>query len=337
MANFGRFSPKPKQQSKDNGTRFENASDATKELHEQFNDWSAAVPKYGLQVALALIAANWAIYGGRAVILSNPFSKWSIVVAVLYLGFNLAGVWWMTRQFDKRKIYADEDVGRWKREYADSIGVTTHWPYTPAIDNFGGFMRYIHTFAPLFSGVLLLASLFFPVASATRPPTPVPPAPCTPDAIAGPQHIGSVSGFLSGSALQTEDRNSDVHTEIVRAADVWISKRKTGQRGLLLIVGSTDRVSLGGSGKARFDANVGLAQARAEEVKSQLMAVIAEKGSQVLPTEDELLVLASGPRHSPAICHGCVPARGYPEDRRVDIWAIWSSKNAAGICPSGAK
>ena len=337
MANFGRFSPKPKQQSKDNGTRFEHASDATKELHEQFNDWSAAVPKYGLQVALALIAANWAIYGGRAVILSNPLSKWSIAVAVLYLGFNLAGVWWMTRQYDKRKIYADEDVGRWKREYAASVGVTTHWPYTRAIDNFGGLMRYVHTFAPLLSGLLLLVSLFFPVASTPKPHTPVALAPCTPDAIAGPQHIGSVSGFLSGSALQTEDGNLDVHTEIVRAADAWISKRKTGQRGMLLIVGSTDRVSLRGSGKAQFDANVGLAQARAEEVKSHLMSAIAEKESQVLPTEDELLVLASGPRHSPAICRDCAAARGYPEDRRVDIWAIWSSRNAAGICPSETK
>jgi hypothetical protein len=337
VANFGRFSPKRKQLPEDNGTRFGSASDATKELHEQFNDWSAAIPKYGQQVALALIAANWAIYGSRAAILSNPFSKWSIAVAVLYLGVNLAGVSWMTRQFSKRKLYADEDVARWKREYEASIGVETNWPYTAYIDGFGGFMRCVHTFAPLASGALLLISLFWPAPPQPKPLPPAPPTPCTPDAIAGPQHIASINGFLPGSALETDDGGVNLRSEVTRAADTWISKRNTGQHGLLLIVGSTDRVGLGSSGKARFDANIGLAQARAQEVKTQLMSVVAEKGSQALPTADELLVLASGPAHSPAICPGCSPTQGYPEDRRVDIWAIWSSRSGANACPPGAK
>lgn len=337
---FGRFTPKTKQAPVDNATRFESASDATRELHEQFNDWSAAVSKYGQQLALALIAANWAIFGTRAAILLNPFSRWSIAVAVFYLGANLAGAAWITHQFDRRKIYADDDVGRWKRQYQASIGKRTNWPYTAAIDRFGGRMRVVHTIAPILSGILLLISIIFPVDARVgpKPPGPSsPPSPCTPTAVdapvAGPQHIASITGFVSGSANQVDGGESILRMEVGRAADSWIAKRKSGQHGLLLIVGSTDRVRLTQPRKAQFDANIGLAQARAEEVKSQLMSAISKNDSQASPTGDEVLVLASGPRHSPVACSGCTSIPEYPGDRRVDIWVIWSAKSTASTCP----
>jgi hypothetical protein len=84
---------------------------------------------------------------------------------------------------------------------------------------------------------------------------------------------------------------------------------------ILLIIGKTDRLPLRGPILRQYDANVGLALARASEVKRYLRGQCWDK----LPNETSVLLLPSGPLHTPK---NEGEKSGYPEDRGVDIWLL---------------
>jgi hypothetical protein len=137
--------------------------------------------------------------------------------------------------------------------------------------------------------------------------------------------------------VQVEDGDSATTVELQRTADLWIRSKKLGQRGLLLIVGATDRLALGKVERDRFDANIGLAQARAKEIRRRVLDLISSKDVSAVPTIDQVLVLAAGPRHSPMVekCDACMAKQGFPDDRRVDIWAVWSASAPQKDCKQG--
>ena len=140
--------------------RFQEPGDATRELFEGFNDWSSSLKSYGLQAAYALIAANWAMHGVTDTILSNSWAKWSMVIAVGYIGIHLALAGWMTCLCRRRCTYADADKRRWRIEYNVYETQGSPWPYTQWIQWLGGSIRFLHVVGPLTSGALLIASMF---------------------------------------------------------------------------------------------------------------------------------------------------------------------------------
>jgi hypothetical protein len=109
--------------------------------------------------------------------------------------------------------------------------------------------------------------------------------------------------------------------------DAVISKwRSHRQEGILLVVGSADRLPLRGAYAGQYDANVGLARARAEFIKDQLVELT--KNSSYPIEKEQVLSLVSGPAQTPDRRHIEEERRGYPGDRRVEIWAFWSSAPA---------
>jgi hypothetical protein len=123
--------------------RFANVGDASKELFEGFNDWSATVSSYGMHMAYALIAANWAVYGNAKAILQNTFAKISVAIVIFFLVLNLLCTWIMTRAYSKRCDYADKNKKRWSEEFEREIDLPSDWPYTKFIAKLGDFMRLI--------------------------------------------------------------------------------------------------------------------------------------------------------------------------------------------------
>ena len=73
---------------------------------------------------------------------------------------------------------------------------------------------------------------------------------------------------------------------------------------------------LSGPKGVRFESNFGLAQARAEAVKTRIV--------QCGIRESNVLAMVFGPQHTPDLTGKKPPKDGYPDDRRVQVWALWA-------------
>lgn len=124
----------------------------------------------------------------------------------------------------------------------------------------------------------------------------------------GSEYLGYVKDFDPGRP----DIKPETGATINAVCTTWKNRVHGENRGLLLVVGATDRVPLSPSLRRQYESNVGLAQARAEAVRRK----ITECG---VPNT-EMLALVSGPRNTP---ESRTPPSGYPGDRRVDIWGLW--------------
>ena len=88
--------------------RFEKPGDASKELFDAFNEWSRAVGTYGVHTAYAVIAANWAVHRGQG-IMSNPWAKWSLGVAIAFRAIHLVCTGGITWLLLRQIAYANND------------------------------------------------------------------------------------------------------------------------------------------------------------------------------------------------------------------------------------
>ncbi len=132
----------------------------------------------------------------------------------------------------------------------------------------------------------------------------------------GPEWLGDVQEFDSGQSTFKETMKQSVED----ICNNWHRRTSNNNKGLVLAVGATDRIPLSAAAKARYESNAGLARARAEVIKKRIM----ECG---IP-ENQILAIVSGPRNTPALTRPRVDETGYPKDRMVDVWAIWSWRTA---------
>jgi hypothetical protein len=147
----------------------------------------------------------------------------------------------------------------------------------------------------------------------------------------GPELIGSFPNFPLGSSL-LDTASRDVDREMARVLERWTAARKAGRSGVLLIIGSTDRVPLSPDSRRRFDANIGLAVARAETVKSHLLDRTKDL-KEIRIRDEQVLTLVSGPRQTPESHATAARDHGFAQDRRVDVWAFWSWPTPIGAKP----
>jgi len=144
----------------------------------------------------------------------------------------------------------------------------------------------------------------------------------------GPERLGELYGFKLGSPSEVDEKHAGaVDATVSRIAEKWVRQRRAGKNGVLFIVGATDRVRLGASNQGRYETNVGLARARAEYVRSRVVEASKALSTALAPDESQVLVLVSGPRQTPERSRTLSAANddGFPDDRRVDVWALWSS------------
>ncbi|MBN2438511.1 MAG: hypothetical protein JXL20_07905 [Deltaproteobacteria bacterium] len=147
--------------SKTNKGEFNNEGEALEKIGQDFNDWCFILTSHSLQAAYAIIAANWAVHGTAQEILGNWFSKWSMVFVFLFIGVNLLATRWMICMHYRQFLYAEEDPARWAKEFQESRGKRSFWPYTKKIEYLGIMLRGIKTWAPVLAALLFVLSLFY--------------------------------------------------------------------------------------------------------------------------------------------------------------------------------
>jgi len=143
-----------------NDRRFNSAGEAKKELQTAFDDWCSILTSHSIQIAFAIIAANWAVHGSASGILANCWSIWSMAIVLGFLGLNLLATWFMIWLHYKQILYSEEDVERWNKEYDQAKG-KRYWPYTKSIENLGVIFRELKVWAPVLAAILFIISLFF--------------------------------------------------------------------------------------------------------------------------------------------------------------------------------
>ena len=136
----------------------------------------------------------------------------------------------------------------------------------------------------------------------------------------GPERLVTIDNFVAGHANFVAPHMAPPLSEVCRK---WTERGGKQQRGLLLVIGSTDRSPLGPAARARYESNVGLARARAEQVKERLLDKTLFP--ECLIREEQVVTLVSGPRFTP---EGDTAFPGgeenYGKDRSVSVWALWA-------------
>jgi len=141
--------------------RYDHAGEASKDIQTCFEAWSSGLSSYGVQAAYAVIAANWAVHTQTNAILANDAAKWSMLVAIAFLGLHLGVLFLMTWLYRNRVNYIDDDKDRWGEEF-DAAGKKKRdpWPHTKTIECVGSVKRWLLLLGPVTSCLLLIASLF---------------------------------------------------------------------------------------------------------------------------------------------------------------------------------
>jgi hypothetical protein len=138
---------------------YEKASDGLKAVREDYHYWTEMLTKRSLELSVALIAANWAVFGSVERVLQNAWSKLSIIVLILGVAIGLFGAWRMGEMHRLLWTKAENDPEWWQREYEAAAGTNKTWPFTSQIESFGDTLRKIKLAAPLLGGLLFIVAL----------------------------------------------------------------------------------------------------------------------------------------------------------------------------------
>jgi len=141
------------------GGIYASPTEATSELREYFKGWTTQLTQRSFEMSMAVIAANWAVFGGLNALLANGWAKASLVTVVVGLLATLVATWGMGELLRHRITYAEKDPERWSRECDETRGTADPWPFTKDIDLLGTTLRIVKTFVPIVAGILFFLAL----------------------------------------------------------------------------------------------------------------------------------------------------------------------------------
>lgn len=151
--------PKKIQTNKE-GWLYETPAAALKAVHERYYYWSSKLTDSSYTLSLAVIGANWAVFGSLDKIRQNPWSQWSVATVILALGINLFGIKWLSEAHADQVSYGESHREEWRKSFEETAGVDNVWPYTPGIAVNARRLRGARTWLPLLGGSLFLIALF---------------------------------------------------------------------------------------------------------------------------------------------------------------------------------
>lgn len=138
---------------------YANPAEGLQAVGRWFDAWSRALSDRSVQLAYALVAANWAIFGSRDEIMNSSLAKLSISFALLFLALNLVISRVLVERLRSRFVFAESHPRKWEEEFMNSIGESTPWPSTRAIDRLARTLREVRTWVPLTSGLFFLIAV----------------------------------------------------------------------------------------------------------------------------------------------------------------------------------
>jgi hypothetical protein len=133
---------------------------AAEAVTESYNYWTGKLTESSFALSLAVIGANWAVFGSIDRVRSNLWSELSLATVLASLAIGLVGAWKLGGMLRKRAFYAEADRDRWQREFDVNSGKETPWPFTKTIDNLGTLLRWTRTFLPVAGGAFFVVALF---------------------------------------------------------------------------------------------------------------------------------------------------------------------------------
>ncbi len=138
---------------------YETSGAAKKTLVQDYQYWSGRITDTSFQLSLALLGANWAVFGTVSGILQNPWARLSILSVVLCLGINLVGARFMSELHRRRFDYAERDSARWQQEFEQTKDHLNPWPFTRRIEMLGRALREAKTWLPVLGAGLFALGL----------------------------------------------------------------------------------------------------------------------------------------------------------------------------------
>jgi hypothetical protein len=144
------------------GGIYADPSAALAEVREYYKGWTTQLTQKSFELSMAIIGANWAVFGGLNQILRNGWAKWSIAVVVIGLLLTLLATWSMSELLRKRIGYAEDEPSRWQVEFNSTRGKKDPWPFTDGIEQMGLWLRCTKTFVPIVGGLLFFLALALP-------------------------------------------------------------------------------------------------------------------------------------------------------------------------------
>lgn len=113
-------------------------------------------------MSIALIAANWAVFGTLDRILDNLWSKGSIFLLVLNLVLNWVGAKLMSQKLCSQWEKAERSPEEWSRAWEEAERNHSPWPFTSDIQALGRRLRACKLWLPLLAGLCFIVALLRP-------------------------------------------------------------------------------------------------------------------------------------------------------------------------------
>jgi hypothetical protein len=139
---------------------YSNPQEAVRSVNDGYSYWTGKLTEASFALSLAVIGANWAVFGSVDRILGNWLAEFSIAAAILNLAISLIGSERLGELLRRRINYAEENHPRWQNEFNQSVGQATPWPFTQTIDDVAKVSRYAKVALPIIGGVLFGIALF---------------------------------------------------------------------------------------------------------------------------------------------------------------------------------
>jgi hypothetical protein len=138
----------------------ESSQAALKSIRDDYFYWTGKLTESSFALSLAVIGANWAVFGSVDKVLNNIWAELSIAAVISSLVISLIGNGWLGRLLRQRIEYAERDTTRWQKEFSENAGKSTPWPSTQTIDCWAAVFRLAKIFLPVIGGAFFLIALF---------------------------------------------------------------------------------------------------------------------------------------------------------------------------------
>jgi uncharacterized membrane protein YphA (DoxX/SURF4 family) len=142
------------------GLLYKTPSEALQAVHQDYLYWTGKLTDTSLQLSIAVIGANWAVFGSAERVLNNLWAELSIMAVLIALALNLLGAHLLGHLHKKQRDYAEEDPTRWKHEFSKFTKTLNPWPFTRWIERWAFCMRCVKTLLPIIGGILFLIAFF---------------------------------------------------------------------------------------------------------------------------------------------------------------------------------
>jgi hypothetical protein len=138
---------------------YKDSASGLEKIQTEYEYWTGALTKGSFELSVALIAANWAVFGSVERILKNFWSKGSILLVVVNLALSLRGARLMSEWLYRRWKEAQTDPEKWLNEWQEAARTDKPWPFTQDLESLGKMLRFFKTWLPLLSGLFFLFGL----------------------------------------------------------------------------------------------------------------------------------------------------------------------------------